>query len=149
MTAIRYGANAGYPSAAGPGPTDKGHAFFSGGTTATAMIAQTVSTADAVAAIDGGAGTFELSGWLGGYRTQTDSAKVVATFRNAAGTALGSASIGPVTPKDRAGITGLLKRFATGRVPVGTRSVHVVVTATRGGGTNNDGYADSVRLAVR
>lgn len=149
MTAIRYGANAGYPSAAGPGPADKGHAFFSGGTTATATIAQTVSTADAVAAIDGGAGTFELSGWLGGYRTQTDSAKVVATFRNAAGTALGSASIGPVTPKDRAGITGLLKRFATGRVPVGTRSVHVVVTATRGGGTNNDGYADSVRLAVR
>ena len=149
MTAIRYGVAAGYPSATGPGPADRGLSFFSGGTTATATVAQTVSTSDAVAAIDAGAATFALTGWLGGYRTQTDSAKVVATFRNSAGAALGSSTLGPVTPTDRAGVTGLLHRSATGRVPVGTRSVRVVVTATRGGGTNNDGYADSLGLTLR
>jgi hypothetical protein len=148
MTAIRYGANRGYPSATGAGPADRRHAFFSGGTVATATISQVVSTSDAAAVIDRGAGTFELSGWLGGYRWQTDNAKVVATFRNSAGTAIGSSSIGPVTPRDRAGVTGLLKRGVTGKVPVGTRSVRVVVTATRGGGTNNDGYVDSLRLVI-
>ncbi len=149
MTAIRYGATTGYPSATGPGPRDRARAFFSGGTTTTATMSQSVSTWDSVAAIDRGAAAYELSGWLGGYRWQTDAVKVVVTFRDAAGTALGSASIGPVTPKDRAGITGLLKRSTMGPVPAGTRSVRLVVTATRGGGTNNDGYADSLGLTIR
>lgn len=149
MTAIRYGADSGYPSATGTGPVDRGIGFFSGGTTSTATMAQVVSTADSAAVIDGGVGTFALSGWLGGYRWQTDATKVVATFRSSAGTALGSTSIGPVTPSHRAGVTGLLKRSTTGRVPVGTRSVRVVVTATRGGGVNNDGYADGLELVVR
>ena len=149
MSAIRYGAAAGYPTTTGSGPTDRAQAFFSGGTAATATMAQSVSTWDAAPAIDRGAATFALSGWLGGYRWQRDAVAVVATFRDAAGTALGSTALDPVTPQDRAGTTGLLQRSTSGPVPVGTRSIRVVVTATRGGGTNNDGYADSVSLTVR
>lgn len=149
MSAIRYGAAAGYPTATGPGPADRARSFFSGGTAATSTMAQSVSTWDAAPVIDRGAATFALSGWLGGYRWQTDAVKVVATFRNAAGTVLGSSGLGPVTPQDRAGTTGLLQRSTTGPVPVGTRSIRVVVTATRASGTNNDGYADSLSLTVR
>ena len=149
MSAVRYGASAGYPSLAGPGPADRARAFFSGWTTATATMAQSVSTWDAAATIDGGVARYDLSARLGGYRWQTDAVEVVATFRNAAGTVLGSTAIGPVTPQDRAGTTGLLQRATTGRVPVGTRSIRVLVTATRGSGTNNDGYADGLRLTVR
>lgn len=148
MTAIRYGVS-GYPTTTSAGPPDRGRVFFSGGTTSTATIGQTVSTSDLAGRIDSGTATYDLSGWLGGYRGQDDDMRVVATFRDAAGTRLTSAGIGPVTAADRAGVTGLLRRSATGRVPVGTRSVRVVATATRRGGTHNDGYADSLSLTVR
>ena len=148
MTALRYGTS-GYPKTTSPGPADRGRVFFSGGTTTTATATQTVSTSDLAPVVDGAGATYELSGWLGGYGTQADGVRVVATFRDAAGTALGSAGIGPVTAADRAGVTGMLRRSATGSVPVGTRTVRVVATATRVGGTNNDGYADSISLTVR
>ncbi|MGX6603316.1 hypothetical protein ACWKSP_14405 [Micromonosporaceae bacterium Da 78-11] len=48
--------------------------------------------------VDAGVVGYSLNGWLGGYLSQTDYAKVVITFRNSGGTSLGTAQIGPVTP---------------------------------------------------
>ena len=148
MTALRYGAGGG-PTASTQGPADRGRVLLSGGTARTATATQTVSTAHLAGRIDRGTATYELSGWLGGYGAQADRAEVVATFRDRDGASLASARIGPVTAADRGGVTALLRRATAGRVPASTRSVRVVVTATRAGGTNDDGYADGLRLVLR
>ncbi len=112
-------------------------------------LTQHVDVSGSAGTIDAGSTSYNLDGWLGGYLSQSDNAKVTVTFRNAAGTVLaGKGQIGPVTPTDRGGVTGLLRRSFSGVVPVGARSADVVVTATRSGGTNNDGYADSLSLTL-
>jgi hypothetical protein len=73
---------------------------------------------------------------------------VTATYLSASGAALGTLTIGPVTAADRGGQTAMLPRSATGAVPSGTRSIQVVMTATREEGTFNDGYADNVSLSL-
>ncbi len=70
------------------------------------------------------------------------------TFRNAGAASIGSASIGPVTAADRANATGMLLRAAGGAVPVGTRTIDVVLQMTRLSGSYNDGYADDLSLVL-
>jgi hypothetical protein len=148
MSTIGYAVGGGYPTTSSPGPANRGAVFFTGGTAATATMTQTVSLTAQAAGIDAGQQRYSLDGWLGGYKAQTDTAKVVVTFKDAAGTALGTTQIGPVTHTDRHDVTGLLERTTTGAVPKGARSASVVVTASRDSGTNNDGYADSLSLVL-
>lgn len=149
MTAIKYGANSGYPGSGSPGPSDRGTSFFSGGTSSRSTLTQSVDLSGFAGTIDGSSRlTYTLEGWLGGYSDQSDDARVVVSFRDSGGTLLGTNQIGPVTPADRSNVTGLLRNKAVGNVPDGTRSASVVITATRGGGTNNDGYSDNVSLTL-
>lgn len=144
MSTIAYG-GASYPSASSPGPTDRGNAFFSGGQDNTATLTQEVPLAGVSQDVAAGL-RYNLNGWLGGYKAQTDTAKVVVTFKSSTGATVGTAQIGPVTHTDRNDVTGLLQRTATGTVPAGTQSASVVVTASKDTGTNNDGYSDSLSL---
>ena len=149
MTVISYGANSGYPGSSSPGPSPRGTSFFSGGTAAVSTLTQTVNLTGFAAGIDSSAGTrYTLSGYLGGYGKQEDNAKVVVTFRNSSGTTLGTKQLEPVTAANRGNETGLRLRTASDVVPAGARSASVVVTATRAGGTNNDGYSDNVSLVL-
>jgi hypothetical protein len=126
-----------------------GASFFAGGPdAATSSATQVVSVAGAAAQIDGGGVPATLSALLGGYLTQTDSATVTATFLNAAGAAVGTLAIGPVSPDDRRQATTLLARSASATVPAGTRSISVRIDATRSEGAFNDGYADNVSLTL-
>jgi hypothetical protein len=70
------------------------------------------------------------------------------SFRNASGTELIAATIGPVTSTDRGGVTGLLLRSTSGSLPVGARTAVVTLTLTRLEGTANDGYADDLSLVL-
>lgn len=149
MTALRYGADPGYPGAGSPGPANRGRAFFSGGPEKTSTMRQTVDHSRHATRIDRGGATYHLHGWLGGHSDQHDRVEVQAIFLDSGGEPLGSAALGPVTPEDRGEVTGLLHRTDSGKVPVGTRSVEVVVTATRAEGTNNDGYVDNVGLTIQ
>lgn len=45
-------------------------------------------------------------------------------------------------------LTGVLFRSTSGSLPVGARSAVVILTLTRLEGTANDGYADSLSLAL-
>ncbi|GAA2396185.1 hypothetical protein Cme02nite_64900 [Catellatospora methionotrophica] len=148
MSTIGYAVGGGYPTAASPGPAARGATFFSGGTAASATLTQTANIATLATDVDAADINYSLAGYLGGYLTQTDNAKVVVTFKNSGGTSLGTAQIGPVSPADRANVTGLLQRTTTGTVPVGTRTITVVVTSTRDSGTNNDGYFDNLSLVL-
>jgi hypothetical protein len=143
---VCYGAS-GYPTTS-EGPPDAGNGFFAGGSKGNASMQQVVSVSSGSAAINGGGVTYDLSGWLGGYASQTDNVGVVATFENSAGTSLGTATLAPVTPAERDDDTELLSESATGTVPAGTTQVLVQVNWTYGAGNSTDGYLDDLSLTM-
>ncbi|MEY9965182.1 hypothetical protein ABIA33_003224 [Streptacidiphilus sp. MAP12-16] len=148
MTAVSYATGNGFPSSSSPGSPTRGTNFFAGGNAPGSTTATQTEDVSALAAqVDTGAIAFDLSGWLGGYSSQSDAASLSATFLSASGSSLGSSTIGPVTAADRGNTTGMLQRASTGGVPAGTRSIRVVLTATQTYGYN-DGYADDLSLTL-
>lgn len=140
-----------FPSLSSPGPSDRGANFFFGGysyaASNQASAYQDIDLSFAATEIDAGAVTYDFSGWLGGYTSQSDSSVLTVSFYSAAGQVLGNASLGPVTPVDRQNMTGLQQRSATGAPPVGTRGARVTMTMTRVTGTD-DGTADNIQLVL-
>jgi hypothetical protein len=130
-----------------------GSQFFAGGpangagnTVETAT--QVVDVSTAATEIDAGGVTATLSADLGGFATQGDNAAVTAAFLGSASEQLGTLTIGPVTAADRNNTTQMLPRNATGTVPPGTRTISVVLTATKTDGSYNDAYADNLSLTL-
>ena len=148
FTVVQYNAPGGFPLSTDPGPPARGSNYFAGGNNPSSSAAQTINVAAGAATIDAGTTTYSLSGWLGGFSTQDDNATLTVTFRNAGATAIGSATIGPVTAADRGSATGMLLRNTAGAVPAGTRTIDVVLQLTRVSGTYNDGYADELSLVL-
>lgn len=149
FTAVPWDLPGGFPTSSDPGPADRGANFFSGGSNNQVSTAsQEISVAAYAALIDGGGCSYALSGWLGGYASQSDHATLAATFRDGSGAALATVSIGPVTVSDRGSATGLLFRSTNGLLPGGTRSALLVLTMTRFVGSYNDGYADSLSFTL-
>ncbi len=149
FTAVQYNASGGFPAASDPGPSSRGANFFAGGpNTASSSATQVIDVSAQAAAIDTGTVIFELSGYLGGFGGQNDNTMLTATFENAGASSLGTAAIGPVTPSDRSGATGLVFRFSAGIVPVSTRLIGVRLQMTRTDGSYNDGYADNLSLKL-
>lgn len=139
---LRYDTGRGYPGPGDPGPPQRGAAFFGGGDTALSTLRQSVT-------LPRRSSRFVLSGWLGGYASQQDGARLSVEFLDSAGTPRGLVVLGPVTAEDRAGRTGLLERSARGTVPPGSRTAVVTLQLTRSGaGTSNDGYADNISFTV-
>jgi hypothetical protein len=141
-----------------PTPSDSalirgGGQFFAGGPDATGPNAtesatQDVDVSGAAPEIDAGGVTATLAAALGGFETQEDGATVTAAFLAADGRRLAELTIGPVSEPDRGGATKLLARTASKAVPEGTRTIHVVIVATRTEGTYDDGYVDNVALSL-
>jgi hypothetical protein len=128
-----------------------GKQMFAGGPSTngdntTETAAQDVDVSGAAAEIDAGGVSATLAADLGGFSAQEDNATITATFLNAGGQDVGHLTIGPVTATDRGSQTSLLARTTSGTVPVGTRKVHVLITATKTEGDYNDGYIDNVSL---
>jgi hypothetical protein len=153
FSAIQYGTG-GFPSAAESAEIGGGSNLFTGGcpTDAVSTAEQTATVPEAAPEIDAGQVGATLTGYLGGFSSQDDQAKVEVFFMGAGGGDLGSAGadlvIGPVTAADRASLTDLLLRTARVGVPVGTRSVLTRITLTRFSGSANDGYADNLSLTL-
>ncbi|MFF4795650.1 alkaline phosphatase family protein [Streptomyces sp. NPDC001276] len=157
LNATAYGANGGegihdYPTPASPGPQNRGKNFFSGGGGGISTGTQTADVSEAAERIDHKDVTYNLTGWLGGTGAITDNATVTSTFLDADGTALGSATLGPVTPEKRKYTTELLPEQALGKLPSGTRSIRTVMTITgpqpydRLG--HGQGYVDNLSLKI-
>ena len=131
-----------------------GGQFFAGGPdngsagNAVETATQDVSVSTAAADIDADAVAATLAADLGGFASQTDQAAITATFLGAAGEQLGTLTIGPVTAADRNNTTALLRRSGSGTVPPGTRTIRVVLTATKFEGAYNDAYADNISLVL-
>ncbi|QEH31689.1 hypothetical protein OJF2_01540 [Aquisphaera giovannonii] len=155
FTVVRYGASGGTDSTSGfprprsPGPDERGRNFFAGGPNNQSSGAyQYIDVSGYSAAIDEGQVSFDLSGYLGGFSSQRDAARLTATFLGDAGAVLGSSSIGPVTANDRDDVTGLLFREAAGYVPIGTIQVRIDLEMRRRDGSYNDGYADDLSFRL-
>lgn len=147
FTAVVYGIP-GFPLASEGAPVG-GANFFAGGPGASFSTAtQVVDVSASAGQIDAGQLQTTLSGYLGGFQQQEDSAVVTATFQAADRHSLGSVSIGPVTATNRGGSTLLMPRSAGAAVPDLTRVIQVVITARRSSGVYNDGYADNLSLVL-
>lgn len=151
LTAIAYdqGCSGGYLCSSDPLPAAPGANQFGGGYAALSTGTQQIDLGFAQSALSGAGAYFALSGWLGGYASQNDHAALSVVFRDAAGQALASASVGPVLAAERADATALLLREQTGWVPLGAVSADVSLVMTRTGGSANDGYADNLSLVLQ
>jgi hypothetical protein len=148
FTAVRYGAP-GYPTPEDGSRTAGDKNFFAGGPSAPVSTGeQAIDVSGAASEIDTGTIGFTLSAFLGGYSSQRDNASVTANFKDGLGNVGGTQTIGPVATADRNSITGFEHRSASGAVPAGTRSIQIIVTATRVDGSYNDGYADNVNMTL-
>lgn len=137
-----------YEQSGGSNPV-KGVGFFHGSSIASAGLSQTFDVASISAAIDAGEVTFDAGGWFGGWSNQDDNAAMELVFRDAGNIAIDTAVLGGYLAADRAGNSVLLPDREVGKVPINTRSVQVRLTFARvGGGTSNDGAADSLHLKL-
>ncbi len=147
FTIGKYGVDS-FPALSDPGPANRGSILFAGGNVESSSGSQTINVSDCVSQIDAGNLSFSLSGFLGGYDGQNDNAQLTVTFKDSSNAPLGTATIGPVLSADRNNTSGLLSRSINGTVPVGTRTVEVVLLLTRISGTYNDGYADNLSFML-
>jgi len=148
MEAVNYGAAGGFPTSTDAGPTDRGANFFGGGNVGFSEISQTLSLASYQSAISAGDVSFNLSGYFGGFSSQSDFSSLTANFYDSANTLVGSFTIGNVGASDRVNLTGLLSRSGADNVPDAATSVTFLLDATRVEGTYNDGYADSLSFVL-
>ncbi|WP_346779307.1 alkaline phosphatase family protein [Mycobacterium camsae] len=138
----------GYPNSA---PDGGGNNFAGGGPVATSTISQLVDLTAAAARINTGTTPYTLSGLLGGYILDPSSTSVQVTFLNANGVALGTGSIGTVSPVDRLGVTGFQLRDVSGTIPAGTTSALVTATFADRNiflDNYNNAFADNVSFTV-
>ena len=147
FTAVQYTAP-GSPPPAVNAQIGGGANYFAGGNVETSTGEQLVNVSTAQPEIDGGRVSAALSAFIGGFSFQEDNTRITASFLAGNGATLGTLEIGPVTAADRGNQTTLLPRNTSGAVPACTRSIKVVITATRLEGTYNDGYADNVSLSL-
>lgn len=150
---VGYDVGNGYPTLADPGPAHRGSRFFSGGNSPRTALVQDVPLPVGGpvgrAAVDAGRVRYAVSGWLGGYATQEDGARLSVEFRDGRGTPVALSVLGPVTAAERGGRTALVERSAQAAVPPGARSARVLLVFTRSGsGVSNDGYADAIALTL-
>jgi hypothetical protein len=132
-----------------PSAPARGKAFIADGPYGDAALQQRVDVSAASAAVDAGTTTYTLSGWLGGYGTYSAHTELSATFLDAHGKPLGSSAILPtVTAADRGYSNAFLARAISNPVPIGTRSISVLLRFVDTGASYNIGYADNVSLTL-
>lgn len=150
FTVIRYAFGPSGFTETSPTPPAPGLNFFAGGPASALSTAQQVVDLSGFSAlIDAGEALFTLSGYLGGFADQNDTAQVDVLFRDSLLAPLGAAVIGPVTNVDRADATAVLFRSAGGVVPATATSAVVTISMVRNSGTYNNGYADSLSFVIQ
>lgn len=144
-----YGSHPNFPTPTSPGPTNRGRNFFLGGwcPNSNAVMSQRIDLSNLACDIDQLGVDYALSGYLGGAGTNAAAATLTARFLDAHDRLLGTNQIGPVTAADRGGVTALLERRASGRLPTGTRFVEFVL-AMRAPQRTNDASADNLSFVL-
>jgi hypothetical protein len=149
FTVAQYGAP-GFPASPGSG----GPNLFAGG-----PATSPVSSAREIIPLTTDASQFNTGDWsatlsadLGGYASQPYEMVLTADFLNTSGVPLSTITVGPISAAERQAATELLPVSATARVPAGTTTVRVTMTAAApifpGPGGYNTAFADDVSLVL-
>jgi len=126
-----------------------GNAFIADGPYGDSALRQNINVSSAATTIDGGAVTYNLSGWLGGYTVYNGEAVVTAVFLDGNGNPLGTpAQLAGVTASTRNLESGFVAESTTGNVPVGTRTISVLLQFNNTSASYNIGYADNLSLTL-
>ncbi len=148
FTVIPYGQPGGFPTATSPGPAVRGNYFFAGGpSSAIATASQTFDISACAALVDTGTLPFSVSGYFGGVGPQNDRARLQVNFKIPGDILIGQLTIGDVFASDRGNSTGLLQRSNNGTIPIGARSIEVILFMIPSSG-QNDGIADELSLSI-
>jgi hypothetical protein len=148
FTAVAYGTR-GFPSVHSPGPNHRGSNFFAGGPRGKSSGAtQQVSLDGLITMIRAGKGEYTLSGWLGGLGHKGDDATLTVTWKSIKGRVLGHATVGPVTERQRKGVTELQRRTRAGLVPRRTSVAIVSLSMSATSPGYIDGFADNLSLTI-
>jgi hypothetical protein len=150
FSAVQYAAGGGSDlNTADSAAIGGGFNYFAGGpSTALSTALQSINIADLAASIDAGLLDVEFRAHIGGYADQEDNMTIEATFKDATNAPISSLQLGPVTATERGDVSQLLLRLISADVPVGTRGIDILMTATRTAGSYNDGYADNLALQL-
>jgi hypothetical protein len=126
---------------ASPEPHD-GPAYFFAGAVAVGELRQDVDLSPFSGGIDAGTQAFEFQGFTRGFPGQSDQSRIVLEYRDGTGAnVLASFDTGTRAQ------TAIWEGARDMRVPpAGTRSARIRLISTRTGGSNNDGYHDSISL---
>lgn len=148
FTVVKYGAPD-FPDPQLAARVRGGLNFFAGGPKNVASsISQVIDVTSKKGLIDAGKAKATLSGYLGGYATQTDWLAATAVFLGASGKRLGAVKVQSSGPAARNNTTDLVRKSIAAPVPRQTRTIRVVLAASRGAGEYNDGYADNLSLTI-
>lgn len=122
-----------------------GAAYFFAGAVAHGELTQVVDLTGFADWIDGGARTFDLSGYIRSWpQSPSDSARVVVDLLDAGGTVLATQDTGELSNSAEWQALALAVM-----PPAGTRQARLTLVAQRYNGDNNDGYLDSLVLWPR
>ncbi|MBK8038022.1 MAG: hypothetical protein IPK22_12965 [Verrucomicrobiaceae bacterium] len=143
---LQYGAPE-FPTSSSPGPRERGASFFAGGpSNSNSSFSQTHNISSLSTSIDAAQVGFTISGYFGGWDSQSDNATMFVEFFDNASISLGSFAIGTVTAAERGNSRALLFRTLNGTVPAAARQARVTMSFQRFNGSYNDGYADDIKL---
>ena len=153
FTVVTYNPDFGGPSTASPGPADRGLNYFAGGpSNGLSSASQTVDLSSYQSWFSHHALAFTLSGWLGGFESQNDSAVLSVRLLDAQGNELEFANTNGIGASDRNNVTGLLfvsTGFAdSSNIQLSPVQAVVTLTMTRTDGSYNDGYADNLSFTI-
>ena len=144
---VKYGAS-GFPSAASPGPSDRGKRFFGGGNSASSRLEQFVDLTPFASQIETGKVQAQVSAYLGGFGKQNDHVDLVVR-ENQMGTSSQPVFTVAGPPSDtRNSITSLLHEQGDFALSKKATFLDVSLEFTRASGTYDDGYADDVSIKL-
>jgi hypothetical protein len=147
LTLGRYGANTNFPSLATPGPTIRGVNFFLGGTGLSNSISQTLDVSVFSSQIDGQGVHYQLAGFFGASTNRNERMTLTARFLSENGQMLATNSVGGVMTDSVTNGISLVEQTATGRLPLGTRRIELLLAASSTS-TNNFSCADNLSLVL-
>jgi uncharacterized protein (TIGR03437 family) len=131
-------------------PRGAGNNYFAGGIQpVSCTFTQNIDLSSEAATIDAGTVTFAAAAYLGGYGSDSDNATLTVAFQDANGNQLGSLTLGPVGPNDRAAQeNGLYLQRQIGQIPAGARTAALTLNMNWVNGANNEAYADNLLLIL-
>lgn len=148
-TVVRYGTSGPFPVRTIEVPGLNDQLFVGGPAPGLATLSQAaVIPGEALFIIDQGYGAVFASARLGGWQSDSDSARVVVEVLDEHGGILRSMVVGPVTAADRGGATVLMRRGQTMAAPIGSRSLIVRLEFYGVDGAYNNATADGIRVSI-